>query len=642
VAVVGIDRYRAWPTLDNAVNDANGALAVFQRLGFEQIVAPLIDGAATADAIRRLVTDDLATLGSDDSLVLFFAGHGHTRTRTLQSGPVETGFLIPVDGDRADGHAATWLRLDTWLSDVARLPARHILVILDACHSGIALGSVIKWRSSTAGRDGSLDELRRRQSRRVITSALGDQRAMDSGPVHGHSLFTGCLIEALTGGLARDGHREATGSELGIYVQRRVTSYTGSQQTPDFGTLELDHRGELIVPLASSPDPKVTAPARLPEPGRDAPSQPHEPGRRALVASIAAPTVPDVTGAVKLPAPGRRAAPRKPGVTPVPLLVRALIWFLVFCCIGVPFGQLEIYTGAGILSLIMSGALVIAIAAGRWVSDIPPVFRWLSAKLLRRKLWTATAIAATVTGTALGMTERARLEKVCREELIEPDAVLKASGNGVRGIAITAAKACRSIGRDDEARAREAEASQTAPATSGLPDEQRTTLPTAEAKAIEAPHKQAEQASAFAAALAEAQRQPETPEGAEAAVASYRRAMEAGTLDKAQLVQFALILRAYGHALLAKHDYAGAICAFEEAKIRDPGIDVVTALASARAAEHPHDQSPHGPKGLPDGGSAGGDPDALEPFTRIDPETGKVYPEYRNRRGCRVPREGRW
>jgi uncharacterized caspase-like protein len=179
VAVVGIDRYRAWPTLDNAVNDASGALAVFQRLGFEQIVAPLIDATATGDAIRRLVTDDLAMLGSDDSLVLFFAGHGHTRTRMLQSGPVETGFLIPVDGDRVDGHAATWLRLDTWLSDVARLPARHILVILDACHSGIALGSVIKWRGHTAGRDGSLDELRHRQSRRVITSALGGQRAMD-------------------------------------------------------------------------------------------------------------------------------------------------------------------------------------------------------------------------------------------------------------------------------------------------------------------------------------------------------------------------------------------------------------------------------------------------------------------------------
>ena len=143
VVVVGIDRYHAWPALSNAVNDAKGALRMFLQLGFEQITAPLIDEMATADAIRRLATDELASLGSDDSLVLFVAGHGHTRTRTLQGGPVQTGYIIPVDGDHPEGHTATWLRLDSWLSDVARLPARHILVILDACHSGIALGSLI-------------------------------------------------------------------------------------------------------------------------------------------------------------------------------------------------------------------------------------------------------------------------------------------------------------------------------------------------------------------------------------------------------------------------------------------------------------------------------------------------------------------
>jgi len=263
VVVVGIDRYRAWPTLNNAVSDAKGALRVFLRLGFEQAMEPLIDEAATADAIRRLATDELASLGSDDSLVLFVAGHGHTRTRTLQGGPVQTGYIIPVDGDHPEGHTATWLRLDSWLSDVARLPARHILVILDACHSGIALGSLIKWRGGgDAWRGDSLDDLRRRQSRRVITSALADQRAMDGGPINGHSLFTGCLIEGLTGGLARDGRREATGTEIGLYVQQRVTSYPGSNQTPDFGTLELDNRGELVVPIVTNwqPPQPISAP----------------------------------------------------------------------------------------------------------------------------------------------------------------------------------------------------------------------------------------------------------------------------------------------------------------------------------------------------------------------------------------------
>lgn len=634
VVAVGIDRYRAWPALNNAVNDAKGALAVFERLGFEQVVAPLTDEGATADAVRRLVTDDLATLRGDDSLVLFFAGHGHTRTRTLQGGPVETGFLIPVDGDPPDGRAATWLRLDSWLSDVARLPARHILVILDACHSGVALGSVIKWRDG-GGRDGSLDELHRRQSRRVITSALGDQLAMDSGPIHGHSLFTGCLIEALTGGLARDGRREATGSELGVYVQRRVTSYTRSQQTPDFGTLELDHRGEIILPIAGNAGPDV-APIRPPEPDRT--GSPDEPGRRVLVSSSAPVTppvtppmftlvTPNVRPALKITVRERWAAPRQPWLASLPMFAQGSIWFFGLSVIATPFALLASATGTRILFLIGSGALVLAIAAGRWVSDVPPPLRWISATLLRGKWWTALALGAIAIGSLIGMVARSRLEKVCREEIVDPDIARQGNRDQIK---LTAAKACRSIGRDDEARVREAEIAQPASASAGAPNQPRPTASAAEAKAVPAPREEAEQPSTFAAALAEAQRQPETADGTEAAIAGYRRAMQAGVLDGAQQAQFALRLRAYGRALLAKHDYDGASCALEEAKVRDPKLDVAADLAAVHAAEHPRDRSKS-----PTGGS--GDPDALEAVTRVDMETGKVYPEYSNRRGCRVP-----
>lgn len=255
IAVIGIDRYNGqWPLLHNAVSDASGALDLFVQLGFEQVAA-LMDGAATGDAMRRLVTDDLSVLGPDDSLVLFFAGHGFTRTNTFQQMTVKTGYLIPVDGLPPTRGTATWVRLDAWLSDVARLPAKHILVILDACHSGIALGSLIKWRG-VASEEDSLEQLSLRRSRRIITSALEEQQALDNGPVSGHSLFTGCLIEALTGGLARTRKRVVTGSELGLYVQQRVSTYPGARQTPDFGALELDDRGEILLRLPTvSPEP---------------------------------------------------------------------------------------------------------------------------------------------------------------------------------------------------------------------------------------------------------------------------------------------------------------------------------------------------------------------------------------------------
>src|SRR5215510_637390 len=100
VAVIGIDRYRTWNRLYNAVSDANGALRLFSGLGFELVAQPLFDENATGDALRQLVVDDLSGLGGDDSLVLFFAGHGHTVTRTYDGATVRDGYLIPADGDQ--------------------------------------------------------------------------------------------------------------------------------------------------------------------------------------------------------------------------------------------------------------------------------------------------------------------------------------------------------------------------------------------------------------------------------------------------------------------------------------------------------------------------------------------------------------
>lgn len=250
IAVIGIDHYESWPRLNNAVSDARGTLQAFIRMGFVEITKSLFNAAATADALRSLVMDDLASVRAEDSLILFFAGHGHTVTTKFESGDsIKTGYIIPADAAAPGGSIARWIRLDSWLSDVARLPARHVLVILDACYSGIALDALVKWRDANQ-RTESVSYLARRRSRKVITSAHDDQLAMDSGPLQGHSLFTGCLLEALDGGIAAHGDL-VTGSELGLHLQKRITSYSQSEQTPDWGALEHDKRGEMILQIAT-------------------------------------------------------------------------------------------------------------------------------------------------------------------------------------------------------------------------------------------------------------------------------------------------------------------------------------------------------------------------------------------------------
>lgn len=208
VVAIGIDRYAAWPHLGNAVNDARKTSALFGSLGFIES-SGLYDEAATGSALRKLVTDDLHTLGVSDSLVVFFAGHGGTRMQRLQDGTeIQTGYIIPIDADNKQGEVASWIRLDTWLAEIARLPPNHILVILDACHGGIALDSLIRWRS-----------------------------------------------------------------ELALYLQKRVREYPHSRQTPDFGAFELDDRGEMMLPrqrplvILNPPNPRPLRPAAADPPG---------------------------------------------------------------------------------------------------------------------------------------------------------------------------------------------------------------------------------------------------------------------------------------------------------------------------------------------------------------------------------------
>jgi hypothetical protein len=249
VVTIGINKYVHWQELKNAKQDAVGFQhTLIDKLGFLAPIPPLLDSAATKDAIESLIEEQLRdVLEEDDSLVLFFAGHGHTRVEQLS----ETGFIVPVDA-RKPGSKEFWgdyIRLSHWLEEIAELPARHILVILDSCHSGFALGEAAKsFRDAVRYQK----DLSNRRSRKVITSAQREQPALDGGPIPGHSLFTGTLINGFNWGAADlDGNGLITSSELGLFIQQKVGQASKSAQTPDFGSFHLDDRGEMVISLGN-------------------------------------------------------------------------------------------------------------------------------------------------------------------------------------------------------------------------------------------------------------------------------------------------------------------------------------------------------------------------------------------------------
>jgi hypothetical protein len=259
VVVIGINEYVHQQKLKNAVQDAIGLQqTLIDKLGFSAPIPPLLNEAATRGAIFSLIEDRLyEVVEENDSLIVFFAGHGQTRVRKVGEKTIETGYLIPVDATQS---WSDYVEIDTFLKNLSALPARHILVILDSCHSGFALGQAVNEYRGTENYEKALNS---KLSRRVITSARRDELALDSGPIAGHSLFTGTLIDGFNWGKADiDGNGLITSSELGLFVQQQVAKEAKlrrSEQTPDFGSFHLDDRGEMVISLRDQSFDKLKA-----------------------------------------------------------------------------------------------------------------------------------------------------------------------------------------------------------------------------------------------------------------------------------------------------------------------------------------------------------------------------------------------
>lgn len=231
--VIGINRYQNASPLGYAVNDAR---AVFAKLTGDlefpdENVKLLLDEQATAHAIRRefLRFCDQDRVGIDDRIVVFFAGHGTTRTGSRG----EVGYLVPHDAELTD--LSSLLRWDDLTRNAEIIPAKHILFVMDACYGGLAVT-----RAVSSGSARFLRDMLKRISRQVLTAGKADETVADAGgPLPGHSVFTGHFLQGLDGAAATsDGIITASG--LMAYVYGRVSADVGSFQTPHYGHVDGD------------------------------------------------------------------------------------------------------------------------------------------------------------------------------------------------------------------------------------------------------------------------------------------------------------------------------------------------------------------------------------------------------------------
>jgi len=134
--VIGINDYKNAGPLSYARKDAEDfAGRLTDDLGFpKDQVSLLLDADATRERILASYLSFIDVANSpDDRLVFFFAGHGFTRAGYRG----QVGYLVPADGNPSS--PATLIRWDDITRNADLIPAKHIVFILDACFSGLAL-----------------------------------------------------------------------------------------------------------------------------------------------------------------------------------------------------------------------------------------------------------------------------------------------------------------------------------------------------------------------------------------------------------------------------------------------------------------------------------------------------------------------
>lgn len=184
---IGIDKYKYWPRLKSSVNDAKAVVETLQKhYGFSRgNTYTLFNDQATERNILKTLRAIAESLKEEDSLILFYAGHGHLDKLT------GSGSWIPVDGELDND--GSWISNDKIRKYLRSFKAKHVLLVSDSCFAGKILRG--KEDNHVKISNNYVRTAMGKRSRQALTSG-GLEPVLDSG-ISNHSIFTYFLLQEL-------------------------------------------------------------------------------------------------------------------------------------------------------------------------------------------------------------------------------------------------------------------------------------------------------------------------------------------------------------------------------------------------------------------------------------------------------------
>jgi len=212
--VVGINKYddKRIPQLIGAVPDANAVSGLLRdQLGYDVVLLTNPNKAEIFKALNSIAVG----LKEDDSLLVYYAGHGEMVDKTGM------GYWIP--GDANADNPVGWVSNADLNQLLARSKSKQMAVVADSCYSGrfTAEGKVAEGQATPRIEDLLL--------RRAVTmmSSGGDEPVADTGK-EGHSIFAWNLMKKI---------REVSSWTSGSNVFETVRTAVERElpQTPQYG-----------------------------------------------------------------------------------------------------------------------------------------------------------------------------------------------------------------------------------------------------------------------------------------------------------------------------------------------------------------------------------------------------------------------
>jgi len=228
VLAVGSDQYAPdFPDLRFAATDARSLADELSRQQggmYTRVYSTVLtDDAATKENIFSALRD-FGDMTPRDVLVMFFSGHG-VRERDKKG---RSRYYYLPSGTKRDAVAMQGMAWDDFTSELSKLSAGRVILLLDACHSGdVSSGaSNEKVAASIAGKAGI-----------VFTSSSGNEYSYEDVR-WGHGAFTKALLDGMRGAADFTKDSIVDWSELQLYVSTTVRSLTRGAQNPMVPRLE--------------------------------------------------------------------------------------------------------------------------------------------------------------------------------------------------------------------------------------------------------------------------------------------------------------------------------------------------------------------------------------------------------------------